>query len=456
VRIVPRSLSGLLSPLIPNSMLARTAWVLGLGIAIVVVDSILIATLIVREKSSPSSITEIAAKIKTITSLMSALPDVERNNVLSYMDDEEISTAWHDKNQPVIIVGNEWGTAHLSSRIKRYLQPLPLLDVYVSHRRLMADQGEAGSESDRVFVTLKLNDGTWLEHQVYMPHHHQQWIVRIVGVITIFIISVYVLALLVTRQVIKPLKRFSSAAMQFSTDINALPIEEQGPTEIKQAVAAFNVMQERISRFVNERMQMIAAISHDLKTPITRLILRMESIPDEAQKQKILQDLNEMQAMLESTLAFARDDASKEEKTQVDLAALIQSVCSDMVDAGWPVYYEGPLHVNCDCRPLAIRRVLNNLIDNAVKYGQQATVTLTDSDNGVEVSIADRGPGIPVSERENVFASFYRLEKSRNRDTGGTGLGLTVARTIVRSHGGEIVLKDRGGGGLMVVVRLPA
>jgi len=452
---MPRALSRLLQPLKPKSILARTAWVLGIGIAIVIGDSILISTIIIREQSNPSSIMEIAAKIKHITALISALPSEQRENVLSYLHDDEINTIWHRDDQPDVSIDNDWSKAHLSSRIKRYLQPLPMLAVYVSHQRMMPGAEQTGLDSERVFITLKLNDGTWLEHQVYMTHRHQQWVVRIAVVVAIFIISVYVLALLVTRQVIKPLKRFSSAAMQFSTDINAPPIDENGPTEIKQAATAFNVMQQRISRFVNERMQMIAAISHDLKTPITRLILRMESISDEVQKQKILQDLNEMQAMLESTLAFARDDASKEEKTLVDLAALIQSVCNDAADAGCQVEYDGPLHVDCHCRPLAIRRLLNNLVDNAVKYGQQATVTLIYGEGSVAVSVADRGPGIPEGERENVFASFYRVEKSRNRDTGGTGLGLTVARTIVRSHGGEIVFQDRENGGLVVVVRLP-
>ena len=166
-------------------------------------------------------------------------------------------------------------------------------------------------------------------------------------------------------------------------------------------------------------------------------------------------DLNGMLAMLDSALTFARDDASAEPATRVDLAVLLQSLCDDLRDAGKPVRYEGPLHLACNGRPVALRRAFANLVDNAVAYGSEATVTLLQLDGVVEVTVGDRGPGIPESLRERVFAPFFRGEPSRSRDTGGTGLGLTIARAVVDRHGGSIALEDRAGGGLLVRVRLP-
>jgi signal transduction histidine kinase len=200
---------------------------------------------------------------------------------------------------------------------------------------------------------------------------------------------------------------------------------------------------------------MIAAISHDLGTPITRLRLRAEFIEDQEQKQKTLADLEEMNRMISSTLTFARDDSVQEPRTLVDLAALIRSVCGDLSDAGLMVECEQHEPLSYSCRPTALRRALTNLIENAAKYGERARISIIDGGQDVTVQIDDLGPGIPEDQLENVFRPFHRLEGSRSRQTGGTGLGLTVARTIVRAHGGEIVLQNRSGRGLRVQVTLP-
>jgi signal transduction histidine kinase len=200
---------------------------------------------------------------------------------------------------------------------------------------------------------------------------------------------------------------------------------------------------------------MLAAISHDLRTMLTRFRLRAEYIDDDEQRAKALADLAEMQAMLDATLSFARDDASAEARTAVDLSSLIQTLCDDLADAGQPVYYDGIHRVTIACRPSALGRALANLIDNAVKYGGEAKVDLSGGDDEVVILIADRGPGIPEDEREKVFAPFYRMEESRSRETGGTGLGLALARDIVRGHGGDITFEDRDGGGLVARVVLP-
>ena len=215
-------------------------------------------------------------------------------------------------------------------------------------------------------------------------------------------------------------------------------------------------MQTRLHRFVEDRTQMLAAISHDLRTPLTRLRLRAEFVEDPEQQRKMLADLEEMEAMIASTLAFARDDARKEPRVPIDLAALLQSLVDDLGDAGNTVEYSGPEHKTIACRPVALRRAIGNLIDNALKYGGCARVALLDGreDGHVAIRIDDDGPGIPEGEQEKVFAPFYRLERSRSRDTGGTGLGLSVARTIARAHGGDVTLRNRPDGGLSALLLL--
>jgi signal transduction histidine kinase len=210
-----------------------------------------------------------------------------------------------------------------------------------------------------------------------------------------------------------------------------------------------------LSRFVEDRTRMVAAIGHDLRTPLTRLRLRAEFIDDPEVQRKMLSDLDEMESMINATLAFARDDAAHEPRVATDLADLLQSLCDDRIDAGAAASYAGPPHRTVTCRPVALRRAFANLIDNAINYGTAADVTLTPGPAQVTVTIDDHGPGIPESEWEKVFHPFYRLESSRSRDTGGTGLGLAVARTIIRGHGGDITLSNRSEGGLRVSVVVP-
>ena len=200
---------------------------------------------------------------------------------------------------------------------------------------------------------------------------------------------------------------------------------------------------------------MLAAVSHDLKTMLTRLRLRAEFIEDGEQKEKAAADLDEMQAMLEATLSFARDDAADERPVPVDLAAMLQSLTADLADAGRAASYDGPDRLALRGRPVALRRVFENLLDNALRYGGEAGVSLRQAEGRVEARIDDRGPGIPASLRERVFDPFFRLESSRSRDTGGSGLGLAVVRAIVQRHDGDIALEDRPGGGLRVRVALP-
>lgn len=284
------------------------------------------------------------------------------------------------------------------------------------------------------------------------------------GFASAFIVMTLLGALMITwavRRLLLPVRTLAAAAEALGRDVaNAPPLPETGPIEIVIAAVAFNTMAARVRRFVADRTFLLTAIGHDLRTPITRLKLRAEYMEDEEQRLKMLADLDEMEAMVAATLAFGRDAATTEPVARIDLASLLRTILDDAAD-GDPDHaealsYTGPEHLPVLARPLALKRALANLIGNALKYGEAAAVTLHAPVRGVaRIDIEDRGPGIPAEEMERVFEPFHRLETSRNRETGGSGLGLSIARNILRAHGGDILLANRPERGLRVSVTLP-
>jgi signal transduction histidine kinase len=240
-----------------------------------------------------------------------------------------------------------------------------------------------------------------------------------------------------------------------TTGIPIILLATQGPVDIQKTIRAFNRMRTRLERFVQDRTHMLAAISHDLRTPITALRGRAELIDEAETRDKILATLDEMQRMTEATLAFVRAEATQEDTRLIDLAALVESLCDDLSDTGQNVTFSGPGKTPYRCRSVSLKRAFSNLIENAVTYGQQARVALTAERDALHITIDDDGPGIAAPDMERVFEPFVRLETSRSRDTGGVGLGMAIARSIVRWHGGDITLENRQEGGLRVLVRLP-
>jgi signal transduction histidine kinase len=278
-------------------------------------------------------------------------------------------------------------------------------------------------------------------------------------VLPIFLASFVFVAILIAfwtaGRLARPIRDFARAAERLGVDLTAPPIAVRGPLELRTTIQAFNRMQDRLRRFLGDRTQMLAAISHDLRAPLARLRLRAELVADGDQQRKMFDDLEAMNAMIDSTLAFARDDARQEPRALVDLGILVGDVCEDVADGGGPVSYLGPRGIEVTCRPSVINRAIANLVDNAVKYGGSARVHIVREPEQVVVVIDDDGPGIPVTEQEKVFAPFYRLEPARDPAKAGIGLGLCVARTIAREHGGDVTLRNREGGGLSVRIELP-
>ena len=304
-------------------------------------------------------------------------------------------------------------------------------------------------------VAVKLSDGQWLSFATALPQGAP-------SVSWQFIISMALMGLIVlavatwaVRRVTAPLGVLSAAADRLGRDVTAEPLAEAGTIEMQRAARAFNRMQERLRRLIESRTQMLAALSHDLRTPLTLLRLRTEEVVDADERDKMLATIGEMDEMIGATLAFARDEVRAEPRRKVDIAALLASIVDDMADAGLPVTMTPAAPLIHDCQPGALKRALTNLLDNAVKYGKRAQAAIATVGNAIEIAIDDDGPGIPEAELARVFQPFYRVEDSRSRDTGGTGLGLAIAQSIVQAHGGELTLANRTGGGLRACIRLP-
>ncbi|HYF07149.1 MAG TPA: ATP-binding protein, partial [Acetobacteraceae bacterium] len=319
----------------------------------------------------------------------------------------------------------------------------------------------AGEGPSGYIASLRLPDGEWLNIRAQLtparPWHSETFLIAFIAMTAA---GVGLILWAVTR-LTRPVRVLAEAAERLGRDVNAPPLEERGPSEIATAAHAFNTMAGRIRRYVADRTQMLAAIGHDLRTPITRLRLRAEFLDDDEQRRKMLADLDEMEQMITATLAFARDDAAAEPSTTLDLAALCRTVADEAADArperAECIAYEGPDRLVIRARPVALKRAIANLVNNALAYGGAARLRLSAPERGlVRLAIEDDGPGIPERELEAVFAPFRRLEASRNRETGGTGLGLPIARNILRAHGGDVVLRNRGGRGLAAEVTLPA
>jgi signal transduction histidine kinase len=253
-----------------------------------------------------------------------------------------------------------------------------------------------------------------------------------------------------------PLVAFARAAERVGVDVNAPVLPEKGPAQLKRAIRAFNEMQSRLQRFLSDRTRMLGAISHDLRTPLTRLRLRIETDRATEEKSKVLADIEIMESMLTSTLSFIRGVDDVEAAEIVDLDSLLQTVCDLVSDTGGEVAYAGPGRSRYYCKPQSMMRALTNIVANAAKYGSRAEVSLSRSEHGgFKIEIADDGPGIADAEKIKVFEPFYRTALARDTDRQGMGLGLSIARSIILAHGGTIELRDRQGCGLIVIARLP-
>lgn len=314
----------------------------------------------------------------------------------------------------------------------------------------------SGPERYDLVASVPFRDGGWLNAETRISREAMPLAWPLILSTLLMAVAILAAVWFVAGRVTRPLRALADAASAFGRGAQTGPLPEQGPDEVRRLTAAFNRMQDRLGRFIADRTRMVAAIGHDLRTPITSLRLRAELLDDKEAAARIVATLDEMQHMSEATLAFARDDAAREPARPVDLSAMLSSLADDLAEAGKPVIFAEADRLVYQCRPAALKRAFDNLIQNAVQYGGSARIALADTQAGPVVTIDDDGPGIPAGKLDDAFEPFVRLETSRSRETGGAGLGLSIARSIVLEHGGELVLANRPEGGLRAQVRLPA
>ena len=306
-----------------------------------------------------------------------------------------------------------------------------------------------------VSVRSTLGDDTPVLVYVEVPHalvfsvSSMLWQFVVLSAVTILLVA------LAVDWVTRPLSELADAAERLGDDLDAPPLPERGASELRRAARAFNSMQERLSRYLKSRVTALTAISHDLKTPITRMRLRAELIEDAPLRESFLRDMSELETMVRSALEFIRGLDSSEPPQPTDINALIESVCEDYREAGHEVVTEGAAKAPFPAQTQALKHCLANIIDNACKYGGKARIVVQDGEQEMVIRVRDFGLGVPESELEKVFEPFYRLESSRSRDTGGTGLGLAIARNVAQLHHGWVSIRNHPEGGLEATLALP-
>ena len=304
-------------------------------------------------------------------------------------------------------------------------------------------------------LSINISNQQWLNFKATIYTHYVfRQLFLIVAEILIFM-TIYIAAWSVTRFT-RPLKKIKLAAEQLGIDLHSRPVDIYGPPVVQEAAQAMNQMQNRIQDLIRDRTQMLAAISHDLRTPITRMQLRAHMLTDSSVSQQFISDLSEMQMMINEVLAFSRADSKTEEKSTLDLVSFLSVICDEYIDMGCHVQFEGCVGVlPFFGRPLSFKRAFTNLINNASRYGNTVIVKIKSNQNEIVITVSDDGPGIPKEDIEHVFQPFYRAEKSRNRETGGVGLGLAVTKDVVKVHGGNIELSNLTPHGLQVKITFP-
>ena len=422
-----------------------------------------------------------AQRIADIVRLLDSIAPAERDRIVGVIDSPALRISLAepplvaaandaDKETQALVfaailrrlLGEEWPLAVAVSDAPGWRPALALHGR--PGRGMMGDPGMMGGAGIPVFtmqpvvsfvVQARLKDGTLVTFDSRQTVDAANWPYRLLLSLAILLVAVIALTLVAVRWVTRPLKTLAEAAESLGEDIDRPPLDEAGPLEVSRAARAFNTMQQRLAKFIHDRTRILAAMSHDLKTPITRLRLRSELLDDPDLRAKFVNDLEEMESMVGTTLDFMRGLDNHEPVQALDMMALLESLQEDAREVGGTVSIEGSASGPYSGHPQALKRCLGNLIENAVKYGKSAAVKVEDAADRLEIRIQDEGPGIPEGELDQVFEPFHRLEGSRNRGTGGTGLGLGIARNIARAHGGEIVLRNLAAGGLEAVLTLP-
>jgi signal transduction histidine kinase len=383
-------------------------------------------------------------RIEGLVNVLRNLPRAERASALAAVQRPNMAVRLVDR--PVHCSASTFDTHDLEAALKEELSGAQGLTVRSCDPKNPAHDMQ---------VIVPLGDATLEIRTDRVGSEPPRFTFPFFGALLFLCVGVAALSAWAVSRVIRPLRRLSEKADAFGRDIAIAPIEEEGPLEIRRAAHAFNLMQERITRSMQNRTQMLAAISHDLRTPLTRMRLQTDNEDKEIDRAKLLRDIELMQTMVASALTFLTSNASAEQKDRLDLGALLEMLCDEYAESGVAICYEGPAQIPFLCRPDGIQRVFSNLMENAIHFGKVIVVTATVGDESIRVDVADDGPGIPPDRLGDVIEPFVRLDHARRKRPGSVGLGLSIVDDIVRGHNGTLTLFNRRETGLIARVTLP-
>ncbi|WP_158811292.1 ATP-binding protein [Beijerinckia sp. L45] len=430
----------------PRGLIGRVGLVLVAAILLEVIGSVVVFEQAEILSGDQIQAWRIAEELVTSMRVFDVTPQPQRPVVGRSMSSRELTIDWRDTRD------NRPEGAGTQTRILR--------EAIIAHEPGLADldlrlQVQAAAVGKALDGSLRLPDGTFLRFHAPNLETPVPALYAQLGSVLILSVCVLVAALLLVRTLASPLALLARATDAIGHGAPVL-LDVHGPREVRRVARAFNAMQDRIARLITGRTEALAAVSHDLRTPIARLRLRAGFLADADDREAIEADLAEMEAMVNDLLDHLGGEDDPEKPRRTDLVTLLTTLVEDASDAGHIATYSGPDRLILDLRPRGLKRGLSNIVNNALAYGDTARVSLTRTASAVCIAIDDDGPGIPSADVDAVFEPFRRLEGSRNRSTGGTGLGLTIARQAVQREGGTITLVNRPEGGLSVRVSLPA
>ena len=448
-------MKSVLRRLLPADLRGQVAGILLLGLVLSQVMAAVLYTVLLPQWQKVLRPEVAVAKVAMVVKLLESVPQVERPHFAQLWDEPGFRIRYTPAGRPAgILHGSSDGAdvelrAKLAAALHRTTATIQVQSITWD---AFASQVHGGAAT-RVDVFL---DGGTLDIITPIGSDIRMGYLEQLAIVAFLLFATGGLWAFLTWTVNRPLTRFAHAAERVGLDVHAPVLPEQGPAQLKRATRAFNEMQARLQRFLSDRTRMLGAISHDLRTPLTRLRLRIETDRAAEEKSKMLADIETMEAMLTSTLSFIRGVDEVETPDMVDLDSLLQTVCDLVSDLGADVAYGGAGRNRYHCKPQSMMRALTNVVANAAKYGGNALVSLERrSDTGFIIDILDEGPGIPDVEKTKVFEPFYRTASARETDSQGMGLGLAIARSIILAHGGTIELRDREPRGLQVRIFLP-